>query len=266
MQDRVDQRTDLETRLRGAFDLGQLSIMYQPQVDRTGRLYGAEALMRWHPDNGEPIPPSLFIPVAEESGLIDSIGQWALEVTCQQIRRWLPMLPVGFRVAVNVSATEFMNAGFPARVVEILERTGVSGRHLRLEITEANVMTELRVAAERMSALRAHDVEFSLDDFGTGYSSLTYLRQLPVTEVKIDRSYVRRFLVNAQDEAILRAILALCASLDIRVVAEGVETMEQWHRLMDDGCPYFQGYLFGRAMPPSADPGDLLAESLTRAH
>jgi len=265
MQQRVNQRTDLETRLRVAFDLGQLTIMYQPQVDRAGRLYGAEALMRWHPDNGEPIPPSLFIPVAEESGLIDSIGQWALEVTCQQISRWHSVMPEGFRVAVNVSATEFMNAAFPARVVEILERTGVSGRHLRLEITEANVVTELRVAAERMSMLRAHEVEFSLDDFGTGYSSLTYLRQLPVTEVKIDRSYVRRFLVNQQDEAIMRAILALCDSLDIRVVAEGVETIEQWHRLMGDGCPYFQGYLFGRAVPASADPQDLLAESLTQA-
>lgn len=262
MQQRVDRRTDLETRLRSAFENGQLAVMYQPQVDRFGHLYGAEALLRWHPDHGEPIPPSLFIPVAEECGLIDEIGRWALEAACVQVAEWQGSMPDGFRVAVNVSASEFMNPAFPTRVVDILERTGTSGRFIRLEITEANVVTELRVAAERMGMLKAHEVEFSLDDFGTGYSSLTYLRQLPVNEVKIDRSYVRRFLVNQQDAAIMRAILALCESLGIRVVAEGVETGQQWDRLTADGCPYFQGYLFGRALPPSGDPHDLLLESL----
>ena len=262
MQYRVDQRTALETRLREGFEGGQLSMMYQAQVDTMGRLFGAEALMRWHPDDGEPVPPSLFIPVAEESGLIREIGLWSLHEVCRQVVAWRGRVPAGFRVAVNISATEFMNPEFITQVVEALELTGARGSELRLEITEANVVTDLKVAADRINLLRSHGIEFALDDFGTGYSSLTYLRQLPVSEVKIDRSYVRRFLSDRHDEAIMRAILTLCASLGIRVIAEGVETMDQWHRLMDDDCAHFQGYLFGRALPPTDDPQDLMAESL----
>ena len=144
------------------------------------------------------------------------------------------------------------------RVGNVIERTGAAPHRLRLEITEDTVLTDLEFAAERMNALRALGVEFSLDDFGTGYASLTYLRRLPVAEVKIDQSYVARFLEDPADAAIVRAIVDLCRSLDIRVVAEGVETRAQFDRLVEEGCDAFQGYLFGRASVPPADPRSLL--------
>lgn len=262
MQSRVDHRSEMETRLRAAVERNQLNLMYQVQVDADGSLYGAEALMRWHPDDGEPVPPTIFIPIAEDSGLIREIGPQAFQQACRQAVAWRPFAPEGFRIAVNVSASEFMIADYVAQVVEILASTGALGSEVRLEITEANVVSDLQAAADRMNALRNHGIVFSLDDFGTGYSSLTYLRQLPVDEVKIDRSYVRRFLNDRHDEAILKAILNLCTELDIKVVAEGVETEEQWNRLVADGCTYFQGYLFGRALPPGTSPADLTSESM----
>ena len=258
MQLRVDRRAALEARLREGFARGELAVHYQAQVDDSGRLWGTEALLRWDTPDRVPVSPGEFIPVAEESGLIHALGGWSLESACAQIRKWGPGLPEGFRVAVNLSAPEFMHPDFPDRVLAALARAGIGGRHLRLEITEATVVTELGFAAERMRTLRAHDIEFSLDDFGSGYSSLTYLRKLPVSEVKIDHSYVRRILTDRHDAAIVRAILTMCASLNLRVVAEGVETIEQWARLRDDGCRYFQGYLFGRPRSPSPDPGALV--------
>ena len=259
MQLRVDRRAALEARLRDGFGRGELAVHYQAQVDEAGRLSSAEALLRWDTRDAAPVSPGEFIPVAEESGLIHSLGGWSLESACSQIARWRDRLPEGFRVAVNLSAPEFMHPDFPERVIATIARTGIHGRNLRLEITEATVVTELGFAAARMRTLRAHDVEFSLDDFGSGYSSLTYLRKLPVSEVKIDCSYVRRILHDRHDAAIVRAILTMCASLNLRVVAEGVETPEQWQRLREDGCRFFQGYLFGRPQAPSSDPGTLVA-------
>jgi EAL domain-containing protein (putative c-di-GMP-specific phosphodiesterase class I) len=198
--------------------------------------------MRWTPSDGRPVPPVEFIPVAEESGIIHSLGQWCLETVCEQIAAWGPELPPGFRVAVNLSSPEFHRPH--DRIVNPATHRK-PGSAPGLEITEATVVTELDFAAERMNSLRAHGIEFALDDFGTGYSSLTYLRRLPVSEVKIDRSYVRRLLHDPADAAIVRAILALCDSLGLRVVAEGVETEAQLRRLHDDGCRWFQGFLPG---------------------
>jgi len=257
MQLRVVTRSAMEARLREGIQKREMQVRYQAQVDETGALVAAEALMRWNPVGRKPVPPTEFIPVAEESGIIHSLGQWCLETVCTQLQSWEGALPPDFRVAVNLSAPEFLHPNFTDRVVETLRRTGVPGSALRLEITEATVVTELGFAAERMNALRAHDLEFSLDDFGTGYSSLTYLRRLPVSEVKIDRSYVRRLLHDPHDAAIVKAILDLCESLDLRVVAEGVETEAQWNRLLEDGCRYFQGFLFGRPQLASDDPRHL---------
>jgi diguanylate cyclase (GGDEF)-like protein/PAS domain S-box-containing protein len=259
MQQRVDRRAALESRLRAGFERGELDLHYQAQVDAEGRIVGAEALMRWTHGGEQAVSPAEFIPVAEESGLVHELGRWSLETVCGRIARWEPLLPPGFRVAVNLSAPEFMHPDFPARVLDILRRTGVGGRRIKLEITEATVVTELGFAAERMHELRSHDIEFSLDDFGAGYSSLTYLRRLPVNEVKIDRSYVERILVDRHDAAIVRAILTMCESLSLRVVAEGIETEDVWQRLAQKGCRYFQGYLFGRALPAPDDPRDLAA-------
>ena len=251
MQQRVDDRSELDTRLHAAFDRGELAVVYQPQVDAAGRLFGAEALMRWFPVDGQPVGPDEFIPVAEESGFIHVLGAWLIETVCRQIVEWRPYLPPGFRVAVNLSAPEFLHPDLPERILETLQRTGVTGEELRLEITEATVVTELEFVAARMDMLRAHGIEFSLDDFGTGYSSLNYLRRLPVSEVKIDKSYVSRFLRDHHDEAIVRAVLTLCRTLNLRVVAEGVEQEDQLAALTAEGCEFFQGYLFGRPQPPA---------------
>jgi diguanylate cyclase (GGDEF)-like protein/PAS domain S-box-containing protein len=258
MQQRVDRRSALEMRLRKGFESNELSCVFQAQVDLSGRLCGAEALMRWTPAGKSAVPPSEFIPVAEESGLIHALGEWFLEQVCDQIVLWEPDLPADFRVSINLSEAEFLHPDFPDRVLDMLRRKGVSGCRLRLEITEESVLTEMDFAAQRMHLLRAHDIEFSLDDFGTGYSSLTYLRHLPVSEVKIDRSYVRRFPADHNDAAIVRAILSLAGSLQLRVVAEGVETDDQLRCLAQAGCMNFQGYLFGRPMKAPTHPSKLL--------
>jgi diguanylate cyclase (GGDEF)-like protein/PAS domain S-box-containing protein len=258
MQQRVDRRSALEMRLRKGFECNELGHVFQAQVDADGQLCGAEALMRWTPVGKSAVPPSEFIPVAEESGLIHALGEWFLEQVCDQIVLWEPHLPPDFRVSINLSEAEFLHPDFPDRVLDMLRRKAVSGRRLRLEITEESVLTEMDFAAQRMHLLRAHDIEFSLDDFGTGYSSLTYLRHLPVSEVKIDRSYVRRFPADHNDAAIVRAILSLAGSLQLRVVAEGVETDDQLRCLVQAGCRNFQGYLFGRPMKAPQHPSKLL--------
>jgi len=258
MQQRVDRRSALEMRLRKGFERNELGYVFQAQVDAAGKLCGAEALMRWTPAGKSPVPPSEFIPVAEESGLIHALGEWFLEQVCDQIVLWEPDMTPDFRVSINLSEVEFLHPDFPDRVLDTLRRKGVSGRRLRLEITEESVLTEMDFAAQRMHLLRAHEIEFSLDDFGTGYSSLTYLRHLPVSEVKIDRSYVRRFPADHNDAAIVRAILSLAGSLQLRVVAEGVETDDQLHCLLQAGCRNFQGYLFGRPMKAPLHPSKLL--------
>lgn len=259
MQARVDHRSSLESRLRAAFERSEVSLHYQAQVDQDGALIGAEALMRWEAGGTTLARPSEFIPVAEESGFIHELGQWNLETACRQVGAWDARLPPGFRLAVNLGPAEFMHPDFPQRVIDTLRRTGTKGSRIRLEITEATVVTEVGFAAERMHQLRAHDIEFSLDDFGSGYSSLTYLRRLPVSEVKIDQSYVQRVLADRHDAAIVRAILAMCESLNLRVLAEGIEHEDVRRRLAEYGCRYFQGYLFGRPMAPPADPGALAA-------
>lgn len=260
MQHKVNRRSALESRLREAFARSEVRMNYQAQVDRDGRLMSAEALMRWESSEAG-CGPSEFIPVAEESGFIHEMGRWSLESVCLQIRKWRGRLPQGFRVAVNLSSAEFMHPDFPARVLDTLQRTGTDGRSIRLEITEATVVTELEFAAERMHQLRDHDIEFSLDDFGAGHSSLTYLRRLPVNEVKIDQSYVQRILTDRHDAAIVRAIITMCESLNLRVIAEGIETRDVWERLVEHGCRYFQGYYFGRPRPASDNPDDLTTVS-----
>lgn len=254
MQARVDVRSRLEGQLRSGFAEDLLHVRYQAQVDADGRLMSAEALMRWTQRDGSSVPPGDFIQVAEESGFIHTLGGWCLRTACEQMVRWRGRLPAGFRVAVNLSAPEFTRPDFPQRVLDTLAQTGALGTELRLEITERTVVQDLRATVERMRMLMNHGIEFSLDDFGSGNSSLTFLKKLPVQEVKIDQSYVRRILHHPNDAAIVRAILAMCNALDLRVVAEGVETHEQWTRLVDDGCRHFQGFLFGRPQVSTSDP------------
>lgn len=255
MQRRIDQRSRLEARLREAINTSTLSHAYQLQVNADRQPVGCEALIRWRAEGGPMVPPAEFLPVAQESGLIHRLGQQLTRGVVTDVLAWETMgLPDHFRIAINFSTPEFLRSDFAETVIELLATTGLSGRRLLFEITEDCVLSDLALAADRMHQLMDYQIEFSLDDFGTGYSSFSYLRYLPVHEVKIDQGFVRRFLHQPQDAAIVRAILELGRSLNLRVVAEGVETEVQWRALRDEGCSRYQGWLFDRPCLESQTP------------
>lgn len=252
MQASLSTRADVESELRAALRDDQLRVYFQPQV-QGGRLIGAEALVRWeHPQRGL-VGPAEFIPVAEESGLIVPIGERVLEVACIWAQRWQVLggaqAPV---VAVNVSARQFRAATFVPSVAAALAQSGVDPGRIKLELTETVVLENVDDSIARMQALKALGVGLSMDDFGTGYSSLTYLKRLPVDQIKIDRSFVRDLPDDQNDAVIVRAIIAMAASLGLEVLAEGVETSAQQAFLEAAGCVRMQGYLHGRPMPPEA--------------
>ena len=258
MQLLVTQRAQLEQELRSAMEYNALALHFHGIVDTEGHLRGAEALLRWPQQGRAWVPPDRFIPVAEESGLIEQLGDWSLQQIAALLERWQGAMPQDFRISLNLSARQFLDPDFVERMLTRLDDYAISSSRLKLEITEATVLDDLPKAAERMNRLRDHGLEFSLDDFGTGYSSISYLRQLPLAEVKIDKSYVRDFLHNRSDAAVMRAVLTLCHSLEISVVAEGIETDEQWRQLRADGCDRFQGFLFSRPREPGPEPDSLL--------
>lgn len=254
MQRRIDLRSRLEQRLRDGLEHAEFQCAYQLQVDAQGRPLACESLMRWQ-TKGTSISPAEFLPVAQECGLMHELGDQMLAQVIGDLRRWQQLgLPEPFRVSVNFSTPEFLRHDFVDRILTRLRHSGVAGRRLRIEITEDSVLSDLAAAAERMRLLMEHGISFSLDDFGTGYSSFSYLRYLPVCEVKIDQGFVRRFLQHPQDAAIVRAILELGRSLDLTVVAEGVETEAQWQALQKVGCQCFQGYLFDRPFLEAQQP------------
>jgi EAL domain-containing protein (putative c-di-GMP-specific phosphodiesterase class I) len=214
------------------------------------RVVGVEALVRWqHPKRGM-VSPAEFIPMAEQTGLILPLGQWVLEVACQQLVSWSAQAETrSLTMAVNVSARQFRHAEFVPQVLALLRQTGANPHCLKLELTESLLLSDPQDAILRMAELRNVGVRFSLDDFGTGYSSLSYLKLLPLQQLKIDQSFVRDVLTDSNDAAIARTVLALGQSLGFQVVAEGVETDGQRAFLLENGCTLFQGYLFGRPVP-----------------
>jgi diguanylate cyclase (GGDEF)-like protein len=250
MNDRVFERLKMETGLRHALERNQLELFYQPKVDlRSGRVIGAEALIRWHhPGNGL-IAPSRFIPLAEDSGLIGRIGAWVIAAACAQVRTWkdagLPSIPV----AVNVSACQFQDGDFAATVVQGLKDSGVCPSSLVLELTESAVMRNPDQAEAMLSRLRNIGVRISLDDFGTGYSSLSYLKRFPIDSLKIDQSFVSEIPDNQDDAAIAVLVIELAHHLRLSVIAEGVETQAQLDFLRSNGCDEIQGYFFSRPLP-----------------
>ncbi|MCZ2405610.1 MAG: EAL domain-containing protein [Burkholderiales bacterium] len=250
MQQALHQRSSLEAELRQGLARGELFVHYQSVVDSQGHVKSAEALARWrHPERGL-ISPAEFIPLAEQTGLILPLGRQVLQTACSQLVRWSSQPETAhLSVAVNVSARQFKQSGFVAEVLHILRETGANPRRLRLELTESLLLGDIEDTIERMGQLKREGVGFALDDFGTGYSSLGYLKRLPLDQVKIDRGFVRDVLSDPNDAAIVRTILALAQSLDLDVVAEGVETAGQLGFLRLHGCEQFQGYLFGRPVP-----------------
>ena len=251
MQAEALARMRLENDLRQCLNDGQgLLLHYQPQVDRHGRLIGAEALVRWqHPQRGL-IPPGEFIPLAESTDLIFPLGRWILREACRQLVAWAGHPQLGrLPLAVNVSARQLHHPEFADEVLAILQQSGADPSRLELELTESQLAMDTEALILRMNELRARGVSFSLDDFGTGYSSLGYLKRLPLSRLKIDRCFVRDLLEDANDAAIIRTIVALGQTLELEVIAEGVESAEQREALLRAGCQLFQGYLFAAPGP-----------------
>ncbi|TFZ01184.1 EAL domain-containing protein [Ramlibacter rhizophilus] len=237
----------LAADLRQAWREGQFLLEYQPQVDAQGRMTGAEALLRWlHPQRGR-VPPEQFIPTAEETTLILVIGRWVLDRACEQLARWAQRPDrAHLSISVNVSARQFRHPEFVDEVMEAIARTGVPPRKLKLELTESLLADGFDITVKKMGSLQRMGVALSLDDFGTGYSSLAYLKRLPLDQLKIDREFVKDLLTDENDAAIARTIIGLAQSLNLEVVAEGVETPAQREFLARHGCDGFQGYLYCR--------------------
>lgn len=245
MQAEVEQRLILERDLSRALDLCELRMVMQAQVDQDGTPVGAELLMRWTKSNGEFVSPALFIPLAEETGLILKLGDWVLHQACEIVNQlrthgWM------FPVSVNVSPKQFRQHDFVEKVREILSSHHLSGKEFVFEVTEGLFISDMQETIARMNALAALGIRFSIDDFGTGYSSLFYLKRLPLYELKIDKSFVQDVPGDANDTAIVRMILSMAKHLGLRVVAEGVETLEQASYLTENSCDCMQGFLFSR--------------------
>ena len=246
----MTERLELETGLRRALERNQFCLYYQPRVDiRTGAITGAEALLRWRVSDQEMMQPGKFIPVAEETGLIVPIGEWALREACQQNLAWQQVGLSPLVVAVNVSLRQFQRDDFLQTVSSVLQQTGLAAAALELEVTESSVMHNAERLIDMLSSIRALGVHISVDDFGTGYSSLSYLKRFPVDRLKIDRSFVQDILVDKDSEAIVRTIIALGHNLGLKLVAEGVESAEQVAYLLANGCDELQGFYYGRPMP-----------------
>ena len=251
MQTMISARAALETDLREDLKMERLLLHYQPQVDHEGRLLGAEALARWpHAQRGM-VSPSEFIPVAESTGLILPLGALMLKIACLQLARWsADPATEHLTVAINVSALQMRQKNFVEQVSAIIEQTGANPHRLKIELTESTLVSNVDDVIAKMDKLKAIGIGFSLDDFGTGYSSLSYLKRLPLDQLKIDRSFVKDVLVDPNDAAIAQMIIALSKSLGLSVIAEGVETEEQYAFLARHGQLNYQGYLFGRPLPP----------------
>ena len=249
----------IERELRKALIERQFLLYYQPQVDiRTGKIIGLEALIRWqHPSLGL-VPPVQFIPIAEESGLIVGIGQWVMEEACRQNMDWQRRGLEKVRVAVNISARQFHQDSFVDSVQKVLAQSGLESKWLELEITESIAVENAAATQAKLQALRAMGVHISIDDFGTGYSSLIYLKNYPVQTLKIDQTFIRDLTRDESNRAIAQAIIAMGKSLNIEVLAEGVEDVDQQNLLETKDCFLMQGYLFGKPMPPAAAEALLL--------
>lgn len=247
------EKLTLEMGLRRAIERDELLLHYQGKVDiQSGRLVGAEALLRWkHPELGL-VPPDQFIPLAEQSGLIVEMGQWVVDRACAQMARWRTSGHGDIKIAVNVSRQEVVAGGLVPMIGEAIRRHGIRPGQLVVELTEGMLMDRVDQTRQQLDALRALGCELSIDDFGTGFSSMSYLKRFPLDELKIDKSFISGTPTDTTDVAIVKAIIALAHSLDLRVVAEGVETESQRAELKSLGCDLFQGYLCSRPLPAAS--------------
>lgn len=252
MQQQVSRRSTLESAMRRALHDQEFALHLQPQVDTNGHLIGMEALLRWHDEQLGSIGPDEFIPVAESTALIVPLGEWVISEACRILDSWRqhPVL-AQMTLSVNISPRQFHHPNFVPHVRQQLKSAGLDGRRIELEVTESLFIDDALSTITLMNELIHCGVKFALDDFGTGYASLSYLKKLPISRLKIDQSFVRDLLDDPNDEAIVRTIIALGDSLELQVIAEGVETPSQLERLREMGCRYYQGFYFGKPMPDS---------------
>ncbi len=253
MNARALEKLIFENQLRRALERQELLLHYQPQIDaRTGRIAGVETLVRWRKDAGDLVMPNDFIPLAEDAGLIGPLGEWVLETACAQAREWHNKGFEPLRLAVNLSVHQLQREGFLDTITRVIDKSGIDPTSLELEVTESVVMQDPESGIRSLGELRAMGVQIAIDDFGTGHSSLAYLKRLPVTTLKIDRTFVRDIGRGSDDGAIVRAIIAMAHSLGMKVVAEGVEHERQLAFLSVHGCDEMQGYYFSRPLPKGA--------------
>ena len=253
MQAVVSARAALEAGLREAVQKMHFALVYQPQIDSAFRVIGAEALLRWQPPESSEVPPRTFISLAEETGLILPIGQWVLDTACERLAGWADDPEMGeITIAVNISARQFQQKDFVDNVLRSIQHYRANPRRLKLELTESMLVHDMDDVISKMQTLQAAGIGLSLDDFGTGYSSLTYLKRLPLDQLKIDQGFVRDILTDPDDAIIARMIVALGENFGLKVIAEGVESEAQLLVLAQHGCNYYQGYLFSPPLPPAA--------------
>ncbi|MES2885626.1 MAG: EAL domain-containing protein [Pseudomonadota bacterium] len=246
-------RFEQEAKLRRAISEHRITPYYQPKVHATsGALVGAEALIRWPRNEGGFHSPGEFLPLAESAGLMEALDDLVIVSVLRQIAEWGPRLPEGFRVAVNISSHRFHDGKLPAQMRDWLNQTGATAKQLELEITEGALIGDTRSCAQQLQQLRTLGIELTLDDFGTGYSSLSYLKQLPLQHLKVDQSFVRDIERDANDAAIVRAIIALAKALNLHTVTEGIETLSQLKFVQELGCQTVQGFLFSPAVSAEA--------------
>lgn len=253
MNVRAVERQSIEEHLRRALERNEFVLHYQPKIDlKTGSITGAEALLRWSNPTLGSISPGIFIPIAEDSGLILPIGTWVMREACRQTREWIDAGLPEMTIAVNVSAMQFRDEAFLETLMEILDETGLEQRYLEVEVTESALMKRVEFTAGLLQTLRARGIKVALDDFGTGYSSLSYLRKFPLDVLKIDQSFVRQITTTPGETMIVSAIIHMARSLNLRVVAEGVETAEELDFLRAHHCEEAQGYYFSRPVNANA--------------
>lgn len=249
MENKTEERISFESQLRKAVVNGELSLHYQPQIDlRSNSVIGVEVLSRWlHPELGY-ISPTIFISIAEEIGLIEQIGEWVLTEAVKQHKHWIERGLPPIRMAVNVSAVQFQMKGFPQKVRRIVDQYGIDPSYLELELTESGIMRHAEETIRTLMDLRALGVKLAIDDFGTGYSCLSYLREFPIDRIKIDQSFIKGIKNTPANAAIVKAIIALCESLGLQTLAEGVEEFDDLQRLISYNCMEAQGYYFTKAL------------------
>lgn len=244
------ERLTMESQLRNALEHEELALHYQPQMELDkGHVIGVEALLRWQNSKLGNVPPDTFIPIAEDSGLIIPIGEWVLRTACVQLKAWQDTGVPILRVAVNISVRQFMHPGFLELVKQVLGETGLKPESLELEITESLLMQDVETAITLLRELKALGIQLAIDDFGTGYSSLSYLKRYPIDRLKVDKAFVQDITTNLQDAAITKAVIAMANNMDLRVIAEGVETEDQLNYLTDKHCHEVQGYYLSKPIP-----------------